>query len=50
MYYIMYCQAEEFICEDMNQVMDKLIAGWTLYGYTDNKQLSESLLHECKHY
>jgi hypothetical protein len=50
MYFIMYCQEEEIIFEDIDQVMDKLIAGWKLYGYADNKRLAESLLHECKHY
>lgn len=50
MYFIMYCQEEEIIFEDIDQVMEKLIAGWTFYGYADSKQLAESLLHECKHY
>jgi hypothetical protein len=50
MYFIMFCQAEEVICEDIDQVTARLITGWKLYGYTTSKQLAESLLHECKHY
>jgi hypothetical protein len=50
MYFVMFCQTEEIICEDIDQVTERLIAGWRLYGYTTSKKLSESLLHECKHY
>jgi hypothetical protein len=50
MYFVMYCQAEEIICENIDQVMEKVAAGWKLYGYSDTKQLAQSLLHECKHY
>ena len=50
MYFVMYSQTEEIICEDIDQVTERLIAGWKLYGYTTSKKLSESLLHECKHY
>ncbi len=50
MYYVMYCQAEEIIIEDINLVMSNVIDGWKFYGYSDSKQLAESLLHECKHY
>ena len=50
MYYVMFCQEEEVIFEQFDLVMDKLVDGWKFYGYTDRKQLAESLLHECKHY
>lgn len=50
MYFIMYCQADEIICGDIDQVTDRLLTGWKLYGYVDSKQLAESLLHECKYY
>lgn len=50
MYYVMFCQEEEVIFEHIDLVMDKLVDGWKLYGYTDNKRLAESLLHECQHH
>jgi hypothetical protein len=50
MYYVMFCQEEEVVFEHIDLVMDKLVDGWRLYGYTDSKQLAESLLHECQHY
>lgn len=50
MYYIMYGREEDIICEDFDFVMDKMTEGWKLYGYSDSKQLAESLLHECRHY
>ncbi|MGM0878046.1 MAG: hypothetical protein ACQEWV_25855 [Bacillota bacterium] len=50
MYFVMYNQAEEVICEDINEVSIKLINGWNLYGFTDSEKLALSLLHECKHY
>jgi hypothetical protein len=50
MYYIMFGREEDIICEDFDLVMDKMIEGWKLYGYSDSKQLAESLLHECQHY
>ncbi|MBB6446650.1 hypothetical protein [Bacillus benzoevorans] len=49
MYYIMYGK-EDIICENFDLVMDKIVEGWKLYGYSDSKQLAESLLHECEHY
>jgi hypothetical protein len=50
MYFVMYSQAEEIICEDIDQVTLKLLNGWKLYGFSDTKQLALSLLHECKYY
>ena len=50
MYYVMFCQEEEAFFEDIDLVMDRLVEGWRLYGYSDTKQLAESLLHECQHY
>jgi hypothetical protein len=50
MYYVMFCLEEEVIFEKIDLVMDKLVDGWRLYGYSDSKQLAKSLLHECKHY
>lgn len=48
MYFILYNHAEEIICEDISQVLDNVIDGWKLYGYTDSEMLANSLLHECK--
>jgi hypothetical protein len=50
MYYVMYCQTEEKVYQDINEVANNLIQGWKLYGYTDSKRLAHSLLHECKYY
>lgn len=50
MYFIMHNQTEEIICEDIDQVMENVIIGWKLYGYTDSEMLANSLLHECKFY
>lgn len=50
MYYVMFGQEEDVIIEDFELVMDKMVEGWKLYGYTDSKQLAQSLLHECQHY
>lgn len=50
MFYVLFCESEEIICEDIDQLMDLIVAGWRFYGYTSSKQLAESLLHECKHY
>nr|WP_295972204.1 hypothetical protein [uncultured Bacillus sp.] len=50
MFYIVYGQEEEMICEDFDLVIERILSGWKLYGYTDNQRLAESLLHECKHY
>ena len=50
MFYVMFGQEEDVIIEDFNLVMDKMVGGWKLYGYADNKRLAESLLHECQHY
>lgn len=50
LYFVMYNQAEEIICEGIDQVAIYLIIGWKLYGYSDSKKLAISLLHECKHY
>ena len=50
MYFVMFSLADEIICEDIDQVMDNVVNGWKLYGYSDTEQLAHSLLHECKHY
>lgn len=50
MYYVMFSQTEERICQDINEVADHLIQGWKLYGYTESEKLAHSLVHECKHY
>ncbi|WP_181832996.1 hypothetical protein [Bacillus taeanensis] len=50
MYYIMFNQWEEVIFENINEVTEKLVCGWKLYGYTTDKRLAYSLIHECKHY
>ncbi|WP_191090591.1 hypothetical protein [Niallia endozanthoxylica] len=50
MFYVLYCQEEEIICENFDQVMDQIANGWKLYGYSNNKRLAESLLHECTHH
>jgi hypothetical protein len=46
----MYNQAEEVMCEDIDQVLSNLITGWKLYGFSESEKLALSLLHECKHY
>ena len=50
MYYVMYNQAEEVICKDIDEVTSNLINGWKLYGFSESEQLASSLLHECKYY
>lgn len=50
MYYIMYNQTEDIICEGIDQVANYLIQGWKLYGYTDHEKYAFSLLHDCKYY
>lgn len=50
MYYVMYNQAEEVICKDIDEVTGNLINGWKLYGFSESEQLASSLLHECKYY
>jgi hypothetical protein len=50
MYYVMYNQAEEVICKDIDEVTSNLINDWKLYGFSESEQLASSLLHECKYY
>ncbi|MCQ6282397.1 hypothetical protein [Bacillus sp. EB600] len=50
MFYVLFCQSGEIICEDIDQVMELIVDGWRFYGYSSSKQLGESLLHECKYY
>lgn len=49
MFFILYNQAEEMIYQDIDQVAERLVLGWTLYGYSDNEKQAEFLLHECRH-
>lgn len=47
MYFIIYCQTEERIYQDIDEVATCLVQGWKLYGYTDSEKQAYFLLNEC---
>lgn len=48
-YYVIYDEYSISICTVLDDVFDSLAGGATLYGYTDNEEIAQTMLTECFH-
>lgn len=46
-YYVIYDEFSISICTVLDDVFDALAGGSSLYGYTDDEEIAQSMLAEC---
>ncbi|NHN35221.1 hypothetical protein [Paenibacillus agricola] len=46
-FYVVYDEYLITICSRLDDVFDELAEGGTIYGYTDNEEVAQSMLREC---
>jgi tRNA G46 methylase TrmB len=48
-FYVIYDDYLITICSRLDDVFDELAEGGTIFGYTDNEEMAQSMLRECFH-